>query len=590
MSRYLPDFTQYSSHSILKVPGLISHSVSRLQNFCAPFQCCHSSHVNDSYQHHRVDYEVHNAAAWLLEKKSKILTSTPISSTPESVSNAGSEDDVSVEANKKTESSGASGPEVPPVTAEPFSTEPFPAEPGWQQVTRKKKANFNPNHKENGSGRVNKQKKQTPGRPSHPGFEAGAAPSSKQPAKPAIGPKARAPVQNQPQIPIPGPRLLPLQPSKLLPSKKSPQPGMPFLSPSQPPMRPRQPFTLSRINDNAARADFRAQKPHDDIFKLAHPFHLIESDKKKMYAVLEEIGVRFGSYVRPPQSANDRTLLLWGNIEQIAQTIRELNHIVTEPTRHVRKPKSVQESFPKVSLLAEEHAAALDKQLRQEAMKQKYQKSPDTSLVFLYTGLFLWPRDEIEPKELLGPSFEAFDQLRILYDSYILFDDHLSAFKILTDRPGAVEEVSMRMEGIMKEFVARNAREIRVNTVEVPDAGLMRKEVTINTELLEESASNPTKVYHSVPSLVGGRWTKAQQSKWDSEAKLAREQQLSRWGHLIEAALRRLRFYRCRIQMRVLLGAFALTTFRRWPSDRIAFNDFVKEMEAPTTKGRILKG
>lgn len=536
---------------------------------------------------------MHHAAAWLLEKKSKILTSTPISSTPESVSNAGSEDDVSVEAHKKTESSGAGGPEVPPVTAEPLSTEPFPAEPGWQQVTRKKKANFNPNQKENGFGRVNKQKKQTPGRPSHPGFEAGAGSPSKHPEKSAIGPKARAPVHNQPQIPISGPRLPPLQPSKPLPSKNIPQPGMPFLSlsqPSQPPMGPRQQFTLSRINDNAARADFRAQKPHADIFKLAHPFHLIESDKKKMYAVLEEIGVRFGSYVRPPQSANDRTLLLWGNHQQIAQTIRELNHIVTEPTRLVHKPKPVLESFPKVSLQAEEHAVALDRQLQQEAMKQKYQKSPDTGLVFLYTGLFLWPRDEIEPKELLGPSFEAFDQVRILYDSYILFDDHLSAFKILTDRPGAVEEVSVRIEGTMKEFVARNAREIRVNTVEMPDAGLMRKEVTINTEMLEESASNPTKVYHSVPSLVGGRWPKAQQSKWDSEAKLVREQQLSRWGHLMEAALRRLRFYRCRIQMRVLLGAFALTTFRRWPSDRIAFNDFVKEMEAPTTKGRILKG
>lgn len=495
-------------------------------------------------------------------------------------------------ANKKTESSHASGPEVPPASAEHFSTEPVSAEPGWEQVTRKRKNTLQPNftnNKEIGFGRVNNQKKKTPWRPSNPGFEAGATPSSKHPTKFTIRPKARVPVQNQPQMPKSEPRLQPLQSSKALPSKQIPQSGMPFLSP-QPLMRPRQPFTLSRVNDNAARADFRAQKPHSDIFKLAHPFHVIESDKKKMYAMLEEIGVRFGSYVRPPQSATDRTLLLWGNCEQIAQTARELDQIVTEQTRHVHKPKFVQESFPKVSLLSEEQAFFFDRQLQHEAMKQKYQKSPDNSLRFLYTGLFLWPRDEIEPKELLGPSFEAFDQLRILYDSYIVFDDQLSAFKILTDRPGAVEEVSTRIEGIMKEFVARNAREIRVNAVEIPDANLMRKEVTINTEALEESASNPTKVYRSVPSMVGGRWSKAQQKQWDSAVNLAREQQLSRWGLLIEATLRRLRFYRCRIQMRVLLGAFALTTFRRWPKDKIAFDDFVKEMEVPTTKGRILKG
>lgn len=47
----------------------------------------------------------------------------------------------------------------------------------------------------------------------------------------------------------------------------------------------------------------------------------------------------------------------------------------------------------------------------------------------------------------------------------------------------------------MKEFVARDAREIRFNTVELPDADLMRKEVTVNTEMLEDSASNPPKVY-----------------------------------------------------------------------------------------------
>lgn len=537
-----------------------------------------------------LDYEVLNATAWMLNKKPKAPISTPVSSTPESISNAGSEDDASVEANKRTESSRTSGPEILSVSAEPVS-----AEPGWEQVRRKKRTTLPPtltNPRENGFGRVNNQKKQLVRRPAYPGVDAGAIPPSRYPATFANGPNLRVPVPNLPQPPQP-PMLLsrsqPLQPLNPVPSNPIPQPTTSFPSPPSP-MKPRQPFTLSRVNDNAARAEFRAQKPHTDIFRLAHPFHVIEPDKKKMYAMLDEIGVRFGSYVRPPQSAADKILLLWGNTDQIAGTTRELNRIVIESSRPVYKQKTAQENFPKVSLSAEEHAMVSDRQLKHEAMKQKYQKSPDNSLSFLYTGLFLWPRDEIEPKELLGPSFEAFDPLRIKYDSYIVFDDQLSAFKILTDRPGAVDEVSMRIEGIMKEFVARNAREISLNTVEIPDAVLMRKEVTINTEMLEESATNPTKVYRSVPSLVGGRWPQALQRKWDSEVKLAREQQLSQWGHLIETTLRRLCFYRCRIQMRVLLGAFALTTFRRWPNDRISFDEFVKEMEVPTTKGRIIKG
>ena len=527
------------------------------------------------------DYEVVHAQAWLLEKRPKAAISIPVSLTPDSISNAGSEDEASIEANKKPESSSTSGPEAPPIFTD--------TEPGWEQVRRRRKPTLEPKvtyHKENGFGKVKNPKKLIPRRPAYTGFEAGPATTSKHPAKFANGPKARPPV---PQIPNLAPKLQPSQAPKPLPSKPLPRPVM--SSPSPPsPVKPRQQFTLSRVNDNAARADFRAQKPHAATFKLAHPFHVIESDKKGPYAMLEEIGVRFGSYVRPPQSATDRILLLWGNTEQIAKTTRELNRVVNESSHQVHKPKFTHDYFPKVSLLAEENAIAIEKQLQQEAMKQKYQKSPDSSLSFLYTGLFLWPRDEIEPKELLGPSFEAFDRLRVLYDSYIVFDDQLSAFKILTDRPGAVEEVSMRIEGIMKEFVARNTREIRVNIVEIPAAILMRQEVMINMEMLEVSARNPKKVYRRVPSLVGPRWPQAQQSKWDSEVKLAREEQLFQWRRLIETSLRRLCFYRCRIQMRVLLGAFALTTFRRWPKDKIAFDDFVKEMEVPVTTGRILKG
>ncbi len=304
-----------------------------------------------------------------------------------------------------------------------------------------------------------------------------------------------------------------------------------------------------------------------------------------MYAMLEEIGVRFGSYIRPPQSANDRELLLWGNQQQISLTIRELQR-VTDSSPAIHKAKNIHDFFPKVSLIEEEHAKALDKQLQQEAMKQKYQRAPDSSLSFLFTGLFLWPTDEIQPKQLLGQSMEVFDPLRVKYDSYIVWDEQLSAVKILTDRADAVQEVSIRIEGVMKEFTARNAREIRVNMVERPDTLTARKDVAISADPIANTSKGPP----IVPSLAGKKLIPSKHRKWRTETKLIEERQLSHWRQLIEKALKRLRFHRCRIQMRVHMGAFALTTFRRWANRRIPFEDFVKEMELSSTKGRIIKG
>ena len=362
---------------------------------------------------------------------------------------------------------------------------------------------------------------------------------------------------------------------------------------NRPPPKRRHVVTFARKNDNPARADFRAGRRYNATFGLTKACIDIEPDAKRMAKVLEEIGVRFGSFIRPPQSSTDRTLLIWGKPPQITQTLRELNQWVAASAApfqssllarmsHVTKGGN---EFAKVSLSTEEASKILDRQLQEQAIKHKYQKIPDKSLNFKFVGYYLWPVNEIRPEDLLGPSFEAFDPLRMSFKSYILFDAKLEAFKVMGDQAEWVENAMLRIEGAFKEFVARSNAATTVYMVERPDEMTVRKDVQIVKISLSPSE------HAQVPSLAGDRLEPSELVKWSGDTKPVEEEQLFSFHEKIETGLNRLRFFRGRVHMRVLLGTFALTTYRRWPEGvtSIPFERFIEDIKLSATKGRMLQ-
>lgn len=361
---------------------------------------------------------------------------------------------------------------------------------------------------------------------------------------------------------------------------------------TRPPPKRRQ-VTFARKNDNPARADFRAGRRCNATFGLTKSCIDIEPDVKRMSKILEEIGVRFGSFIRPPQSSTDRTLLIWGKPPQIVQTLRELNQWVAVSAApfqssllarmsHVTKSGN---EFAKVSLTTEDAARILDRQLQEQAIKHKYQKIPDKSLNFKFVGYYLWPVNEIRPEDLLGPSFEAFDPLRMSFNSYIIFDAKLEAFKVMADQAEGVEKAMLRIEGAFKEFVARSNAATTAYMVERPDELSVRKDVRMVKKSLSPSE------HAQVPSLAGDRLEPSELDKWSLDTKSVEEEQLFSFHEKIEKGLNRLRFFRSRVQMRVLLGTFALTTYRRWPEGvtSIPFERFIEDTKLSATKGRILQ-
>lgn len=449
----------------------------------------------------------------------------------------------------------------------------------WQQVTNKKqsaKQHAGPktqfpikNAPNRFSGRVRpppptQRSKAPPNRGSPP-------PSQRSKVPPNRGSRPLAPLRRTPtsqrQQPSQGLASLPLDKSRPAPIQR---------------FRQVKKITFSTKNDNPAKAAFRAELPHTGTFVLSRPCYLIERDRTKLYAMFEEMGVRLGSFIRPPQHLMDKTLLLWGDTRQVEATKQELQHLIKQAELISPSPAKT-DHFAKSNDVAEPMAKTLDKKMKRDATRQIYQKAPDPNLKFNSIGTFIWPVEEVRPDELLGPSYEAFDLLRMLHQVYIVFNNSLGVFNIMSDNDKAVRDVIARIIGTIKEFAARSTREVTALMVEPPSLSDMRKDIKLVAGKNMDTAC--------IPVLTGTNLSTKEMMSWEKTCNEMTDAHFVRIRNALRRALPQLRYYRGRVQMRVLLGTFALKTFRRWPEGvtSIPFESFLDNIKVPATKGQMIK-
>ncbi len=376
------------------------------------------------------------------------------------------------------------------------------------------------------------------------------------------------------------------------PSAKGKQPRN--VHPAHRPVRAMRPLrvTLFDKKDNVAKAAFRQSQPPTKKFILGKPSCLIESDRRKMYNLLEEMGVRFGSFIRPPQNLLDRNLLLWGDERQTAKTCRELQEWVLKsesPSNYNRdsgNPTKGKDKFSKdFSTLSPKYEAE-NKKLKIEARLQKYQQIPVAGASFQYTGYFLWPRDEVHPQELLGQSCEAFDPIRMHCRAHIIFESQLSLFKILSDDGAAIQSAIKRIEGTMREFIARNNKPVTLYIIDPPTPAAMQKHIMmLNGPPLTEAGKATM-----LPVLTGGSLALEELKVWFDESQKLTDRNKYEMQHALHKAIVRLPYYRGRVQMRVLLGTFALSVFR-WSkvTKSITFNKFRDDMRLSNSRGAMIR-
>ena len=346
--------------------------------------------------------------------------------------------------------------------------------------------------------------------------------------------------------------------------------------------RPR--FAFNR--DNAAKAAFRKRHKHSGQYILPRAWQEIEPSQAKMIDYLEEVGVRLCSFIRPPQEIGDRTLLLWGNDEQIGRTTKELHSWVSSSLYPRVSNSKAKDKFASVNSSIGDKYKRVQKKIKEEADVRKFQQEPAIGITFKYTGSFLWPADEIAPTDLLGASLEAMDPLRINFKCHITFDARLSVIKILTNNAESVKQAFARIQGIMKEYVARVNRPIVRYYIEPPGPSAYREDI----QKMSSQKLIPNSGSAFIPSMTGTALEASAQGTWLRQMRNLKAQSDRGIHDALSKAIPSLRFYRGQVRIRVHFGTFALTLFR-WPGakESIRFEDFMKNLAMPNTKGTMLR-
>ena len=355
--------------------------------------------------------------------------------------------------------------------------------------------------------------------------------------------------------------------------------------------RPQRPRVPRRMNfgvqrDNAAKAAFRRRDPPTGQFVLPRDCNEIEPNRVKMYDYFEELGVRLGSFIRPPQHIRDRSLLLWGNEEQIARTKAEISNWLTPSMQDLVARAKAKDKFANVYSTTGHKYKALQEKYEREAAIRKFQQEPPEGKVFKFTGSFLWPADEIAPTDLLGAGIEALDPLRLKYRCHITFDARLSAFKIQANKMESITSTLPRLQCIMKEYVARINRPIVRYYIDVPELSEWRKEL----KKVPYETGNPLAASPFLPLMTGKGMTPVEKTKWLPQRKDLKAQSDRGIEQALCCTIPNLRFYRGHLRMRVHFGTFALTSYR-WPGvgPSIPFEDFMENLGIAGTKGTMIR-
>ena len=353
-------------------------------------------------------------------------------------------------------------------------------------------------------------------------------------------------------------------------------------------------FSLGYNKDNTARAAYRKRERHCDTHVLVQDFDTNFPSLRKMYDYFEELGVRNESFVRPPQHANDRELLIWGSPGRVQKTKAELEEYSlkagqgSDSIKHI-KPMA-KEKFSKEFSTAGREFRLKQNQMLKQALVQDFQQVPDILRAYDFTGAFLWPVEEVRPEELLGDSLEALDPIRFEYKCHIVFDNQTSAFKIFTDDPESVGKTMLRITGVMREYTAkfttRNSRRIVEYLIEPPSPFTMRKDIKTLSGPSTESGISAGKI----PLLTGDVLETTAYDSWLENSKVMTVQNIYRIEQALRKAIPLLPYYRGNVRMRIQYGTFELTTLR-WPENTssMPFQDFVVNLGLAGTKGRMLR-
>ncbi|MCJ1288384.1 hypothetical protein MMC26_007740 [Xylographa opegraphella] len=231
-----------------------------------------------------------------------------------------------------------------------------------------------------------------------------------------------------------------------------------------------------------------------------------------------------------------------------------------------------------------------------------YRREPDTIENFCYTGIFLWPINEIHPDETFGHGHAGLDCLRTFYECFITYDYRISAFRILTNRQDggieAVQGVLRSLRVTFSESAARNSVPLEIYLIDPPvfDIGWSSIRMVEPDFRSEEALSGCASAVSESSGLEKSAHLCGQDIRPQNAAKLreAAKKTKAKNRRIVKnsilGCIARMAYHRGDVHMRVHIGAFV---FRKYYSPKdlldIPIDDFIESMRDSNTKGSLLQ-
>ncbi|KXT01537.1 hypothetical protein AC578_4548 [Pseudocercospora eumusae] len=319
--------------------------------------------------------------------------------------------------------------------------------------------------------------------------------------------------------------------------------------------------------DNDAQALWRSHKPPLGDIRIP-PILAIEDETRHL---LQTVAKDSGTFIHCDaidKYAAHLTFGIWGEDADVTAAKNALMFRIDELMS--QKGRSAG-SFAKVVSLTPVLRQRYEDRWAREIKKSRFRQFPPRGMNYPAIGSFHWPSTEYKPNEVLGPSFEALDDIRMDTSCYIDFASERSVFRVM----GAEKKVKralMRLRKSCFQLTARSINPARTYLVRWLNGA------NIPTHVYLEPYPLPAVLASSDVDTVDGTPSMSPRAEGfeESRPKIESNRHLSKMNTervrvTLGNALRKIHFYQGHITLRIRLGTFLLSSYRM-PEDAVDEN------------------
>lgn len=335
-------------------------------------------------------------------------------------------------------------------------------------------------------------------------------------------------------------------------------------------------------SENAAEVSWRHhERP---VTSITVPVELVWRDQQH-----DVIAKKFGTFVFSDNRVSQAGMIqfdIWGEPDAVKHTRQAMHDWVQReaPSKNMRG----ENPFWKQRSQLPQQRHAEERKWNREVERQRFRQCPPIGTQFGAIGTFHWPAKEIQPHEVLGNSYEAFDSIRMECSCYVVFDHDIPAFKVM-GKDSDVKAASLRIRKAFFQITAHQIAPVRRYFVHIgEEQDELPSHVTLEPYGVVKRLG-PANASSQVPegcSPRGQTETEVdaveQQQRHETSVRDARIA-----GKTIMLVLAKLHYYRGHLKFRIRLGTFLAREFMKPDDDGYTFEAFREMIQQSQFAGEV---